>query len=476
MQRTNIAIIGAGVGGLVAAKSLIEKGLTPVIYEKSNRIGGLWNYGKLEGSPLYLSLKTNISKQMMAFSDFPFKEEVPNFPTHHQVIAYLTSYVQNFNLEQYITFGAEVTQVAFLDKGFKLSIRKENLAVVFYDKLVVATGRFDVPNIPSIPGLNSFSGTIMHSKHYDTPETFRGKSVLVVGAGASGSDIAAELYGTASRVSLAVRKAPWIIPKSIKGKPTDHSLTWLKAHIPKSIREKGFRKILIKEYVKRGASINTDEWPLQAPAIDLDKTRLVPNDTVIELLINHQIAVYPAIEAIEPNKITFTSGASILADAIVLATGYQTIFPFFRAEDLKVTDNYIGLYKQIFHPQYPNLAFIGVANIVGAALPLMEMQSRYMSEVFAESISLPSLQDMLEKIASHKRHCEQKQIDPMRVQALSYLDEIANMIGVSPKFLANRDVFKELVAGPLSAFRYRLNGSDSNPHKAKGYIKNAAIN
>ena len=477
MKSTSIAIIGAGAAGIAAAKSLLEKGIRPVVYEKSRRTGGLWNYGKLDGSPLYPSLKTNVSKQMMAFSDFPFKENVPNFPAHHQVKAYLTDYVQHFNLEPFIVFGAEVPQIDFLDTGFGLTVRRgDSVETAYYDKLVVATGRFAVPYIPSIPGLDSFPGVTVHSKQYDMPKAFRGKSVLVVGSSASGSDIAAELHGTANRVDLSMRNTPWLIPKSIKGKPADHSLTWLKARIPKRIREEGFRKVLIKEYIKKGASANTNEWPLQAPAIDMEKTRLVPNDAIVELLINRQVAVYPAIASIQDSKITFISGASIHADAIVLATGYQTAFPFFREEDIQVTGNYIGLYKQIFHPQHPNLAFIGAANIVGAALPLMEMQSRYMSEVFAENMSLPPSQNMQEEVALHKRRCEQKKIDPMRVQALSYLDEIACIIGVSPKLVPNGKVFRELIAGPLTAFRYRLNGPDSDSEAARRNMKEAIVN
>ncbi len=481
MSKGSIAIIGSGVSGLVAAKSLLEKGLKPVVFEKSNCIGGLWNYGKSGGSPLYSSLKTNVSKQMMAFSDYPFERDIADFPTHDQVIGYLKGYAQKFDLVQYIVFGAEVMQVEFTDTQFKLTIRRhtarkgDQLETAFYDKLVVATGRFDVPNIPPIPGLESFSGSVMHSKYYDTPDTYKGKSVLVVGAAASGTDIAAELHGVASSVSLSVRTAPWVIPKRIGGRPADHSLSWLKAHIPKKIREKGFRNILIKEYIKRGAPAKINDWPFQAPAVDLDRTRLVPNDAIIELLINQKVTIYPAVKSVESNRITFTSGDSILADAIILATGYQTVFPFFRAQDIRVTDNYIGLYQQIFHPHHPDLAFIGVANIVGAALPLMEIQSRYMSEVFAENVLLPSSRTILEKIASHKQLCEQKQIDPMRVQALSYLDEIAGIIGVSPKLLANTEILKELVMGPLSAFRYRLNGPGSNTKEARKHIKDTAI-
>lgn len=64
----------------------------------------------------------------------------------------------------------------------------------------------------------------------------------------------------------------------------------------------------------------------------------------------------------------------------------------------------------------------------------------------------------------------------MRVQALSYLDEIACIIGVSPRFILNRKVFKELIAALLTAFRYRLNGPDSNPERAKRNIKETVVN
>jgi flavin-binding monooxygenase-like protein len=76
--------IGAGAYGFIAAKCLLEAAIEPVVFEQTERIGGLWNYAEDlpdGGSPAYRSLRTNTSKQLMALSDYPFPEPCLTFPT-----------------------------------------------------------------------------------------------------------------------------------------------------------------------------------------------------------------------------------------------------------------------------------------------------------------------------------------------------------------------------------------------------------
>ena len=101
----------------------------------------------------------------------------------------------------------------------------------------------------------------------------------------------------------------------------------------------------------------------------------------------------------------------------------------------------------------------------------MEMQSRYIAEVFGGRIQLPSQDLMHTEIERHRKKCLKHKTDPMRVQALSYLDKIASIIGVNPRFYKNRGLLKELVLGPLTASRYRLNGPDSKADEAKQILK-----
>jgi dimethylaniline monooxygenase (N-oxide forming) len=467
----DIAIIGAGISGLVAAKSLVEQGLRPIILERSNRIGGLWNYGKEGGSPLYNSLKTNISKQMMGLSDFPFPDDYPDFPTHQQVIQYVRSYAKKYDLEKLISYGQEVVKVTVEEGGFLIHTKTASYQV---RQLIVSTGRFDVPNVPAIQGRESFTGTVIHSKEYDAPSQFKGKDILIVGAAASAMDIASELYEVAKSVNLSVQHLPWVIPPVINGKPADHALTWLKAKLPKKIREIGFKKTLLNEYFRRGADKNPNAWAFKTPELDLDKTRLVPNEKMIPLLIQQKVRIYSRIRSLEGNTITFSDGETVKADVIIFATGYQTQFPFLD-DIIQVKGNYLGLYKHVFHPDYSNLAFVGMANIVGAAFPLVEMQSRLIAAVFAKKHQLPTPDAMKREIEAHKAMCDKLDRDPMRVQALSYLDEIARMIGASPNLMSNTDVLKELMFGPLTAFRFRLNESAGKSKEAKANMKKSVL-
>jgi len=214
---------------------------------------------------------------------------------------------------------------------------------------------------------------------------------------------------------------------------------------------------------------------IRMPPVDLDKTRFVPNEKMISLLIEQRIQLHPEISSIHQENVYFNDYTSKRVDAIVFATGYQTHFPFFEKAQVPVKDNYLGLYKHVFHPKYPNLAFVGVATIVGAAFPLVEMQSRFIAEVFSKKIRLPARSEMQKSITAHKIWCDQAGIDPMRVQALSYLDELAEMIKASPRFTKNTEVWRELVFGPLTAFRFRLNGPDSQTEEAKRNLKKSVI-
>lgn len=112
--RRNVAVIGAGVSGLAAAKCLLEEGLEPVVYEQSSHLGGLWSYDEAlpdGGGFLYRSLHTNTSKQTLAFSDFPLPATAPAFPHHSEVITYLRDYATHFRLHRAIQFNTMVESI-----------------------------------------------------------------------------------------------------------------------------------------------------------------------------------------------------------------------------------------------------------------------------------------------------------------------------------------------------------------------------
>ena len=114
-----VLIVGAGSSGLAAIKACLEEDQQPVCLEKTLDLGGLWNYSDGPSAPgtagIYESLVINTCKEMMAFSDFPVPEDVPQFLTHANVLCYFRMYAVHFGLLPYIRFNTEVRHVRKAD-------------------------------------------------------------------------------------------------------------------------------------------------------------------------------------------------------------------------------------------------------------------------------------------------------------------------------------------------------------------------
>ena len=116
-----IAIIGGGHSGLVAGKNARDFGFQPAIFEKYDKIGGLWS-----GNGVWDTMHTNVSKYAMTFSDFDYSNECPFFPSSGNVYEYLKSYSKHFNLDEHIKLNTLVKNVKQLEnKSWLLEL--ENL-------------------------------------------------------------------------------------------------------------------------------------------------------------------------------------------------------------------------------------------------------------------------------------------------------------------------------------------------------------
>lgn len=114
MASKRIAIIGAGASGLTAIKACLEENLTPVCFEKTDDIGGLWNFREKIDNDLACVMKTtviNTSKEMMSYSDFPIPDDYPNFCHNTKVQEYFRLYADKFDLLKYIKFEHEILSV-----------------------------------------------------------------------------------------------------------------------------------------------------------------------------------------------------------------------------------------------------------------------------------------------------------------------------------------------------------------------------
>ncbi|XP_074648025.1 uncharacterized protein LOC141903691 isoform X2 [Tubulanus polymorphus] len=218
-----VAVIGAGAAGLCALRHLSAHPelFQPVAFEQMNEIGGTWVYteqtgsdsqGRSNHSSMYDNLLTNLPKEVMGFPDFTFEDlhpEWPSFISHKQVLKYLQEYTQHFKLEPFIRFNTSVVEVKPVQKdstNWEITSKDENLQETCtenYHAVFICNGHYSQPSFPEIPGIETFTGEIIHSHNYRHPESYIDKTVLLLGAGPSGQDIALDLAPLAKQVILS---------------------------------------------------------------------------------------------------------------------------------------------------------------------------------------------------------------------------------------------------------------------------------
>src|ERR1700748_1919541 len=152
MART-VAVIGAGPGGLVAARWLLSKGFEPTIFEQGPKLGGQWT-GLVGRSGVWPAMHTNTSRIMTAFSDLENKSDLV-YPSNREILNYLHRYADTFGLTSRIRFGNRVELLRRDDAGWLVG--RGGLEERF-ERVVVANGRFHAHAIPPVPGLDTFAG------------------------------------------------------------------------------------------------------------------------------------------------------------------------------------------------------------------------------------------------------------------------------------------------------------------------------
>ncbi|VVA32828.1 PREDICTED: flavin-containing monooxygenase [Prunus dulcis] len=353
-----VAVIGAGAGGLVAARELWREGHKVVVFERGDQVGGTWVYTpKVESDPLglhpdrttvhssmYQSLRTNLPRESMGFRDYPFvakeedeKRDPRRFPGHREVLRYLKDFASEFGISEIVRFDTEVMVVDLVEGGkWKVKSKSKGGDGVhdeIYDAVVVCNGHYTEPRIAEIPGINTWKGKQFHSHNYRNPEPFRDQVVILIGGAASSADISRELAGVAKEVHIASRS----VADEAIGKQPGYDNMWLHSMI-KSAHDDG--------------------------------------------------------------NVAFQDGSVVVADIILHCTGYKYHFPFLETNGIvTVDDNRVGpLYKHVFPPALaPSLSFVGLPWKV-VPFPQFELQSKWIAGLLSNRIALPSKEEMMEDI------------------------------------------------------------------------------
>jgi len=486
--KKTVAIIGAGPSGLATAKECIAQGLKVKIFEKASNVGGLWNP---ESGGTWPGMKTNISKFTCGFSDFPWPESVPDFPTQRDVYVYLNSYCDAFSLWDCMNFDTVVIKTKDLGKKWQIIYRRDNAEHnEEFDFLVIASGLLNSEYYPNIPGRETFQGKISHSLRYRGPSSVEGKNVVVVGGAFSGAEIAVDLSRGDKVVTNVFQNPIWIVSKYLSD-PTQNE----KERLPMDFvfYHRGKRQQILalpadialqKRHEFLNLLSNQKEINADLEVSDFTKpAKISITEGYLTQIKEEKITLKKgAIKNFDSTGINFADGTHLAADHILFATGYQLQLPFFEQNVLeKISFDYkdqiqpLLLYKCVFHPQMQNLSFVGLYK--GIFFATIELQARWTAHIFSGNGQLPSEEVMMEGIQAEKKIREL----PSRPQFphgdyVGFADSTAEEIGAVPDFkkleVEDPELYEKLTKYPHIPAHYRLTGPGEKKDLALKQINN----
>ena len=417
VQPPSACIIGAGSSGIAAAKKLQDAGIPFDVFEKSDRVGGNWVFGNRNGmSAAYRSLHINTSRARMEYADHPMPGDYPDFPHHSQIARYFDDYVDRFALRERIVFETGVERAARRDDGV-WEVSTERGETHRYDALLVANGHHWDPRWPepAFPGADRFTGVQMHAHSYVDNEDLRGKDVVVLGMGNSAMDIAVEASHVASNVYLAARRGVHVIPKYLWGRPLDQIA--VSPRVPFAVRRK------LMELIVRTTAGPVERYGLPTPDHRMGDAHPTISDHILPKLTHGEIAPKPNIARLEGDRVHFTDGTSVHADVVVYCTGYKVTFPFFDEGFISAPGNDLPLFRRVFHPDIPNVFFVGLLQPLGAIMPLAEAQGRWIGEYLRGEYALPSPRELRRDMERERRRMFKRYVaSPRHTMQVDYDD------------------------------------------------------
>lgn len=405
-KAVSVCIIGAGVGGLAIAKQLRQSGIDFQCYDAREKIGGIWAYTEdTNFTAAWERLNQNTPRGRYEFSDYPMPASYPDYPTRQQVQDYLEDYARHFNLMGNIQLQTVVTSADRLPDGGWM-VETSNHEKRYFDYCVVANGHHNKPNYPDYVKHSTFNGVTLHSGQYRNREPFKGKKVMVVGIGNSGSQIAVDVSHAAETTFISTRRGVYVLPHYICGLRFDNLFGfvewwWVHKLLPWPVLH-WISTIYYKLFLAKN-----EQFGLPTPDHKMFEALPTLSENFFNRIGDGRLVVKPEVLRTEGNTVYFKDGSTEQMDAIIYSTGFDLDFPFFKLETLKLHDNRVPLFKRIFSPQYPDVCFIGLFQAVAFGfLHMMEHQARLVAKYIEGSYALPTQAEMLKDIEREKRHIE----------------------------------------------------------------------
>lgn len=472
MGTGRVAIIGAGIAGIACGRFLKDQGFDCTIFDSHSNLGGQWDLANVN-SGVWPKLRINTARFASRYSDIEFADGVAMFPRNGEMLDMVNAYVDKFDLRGLFEFD---TAVRLLEKddqgGYAITLEKDGeTSTRHFDRVVVASGRFNKPDIPNIDGLDEFTGEcgVIHAFHYKDPEKYLNKRILVLGGSISSLEIASDLaMMTTKRVYLAQRRQRYVMPKMFAGIPLEYYAFTRAGAI--AFREEDPEVLLAgaKEFLETMGG-NPSRYGAPAPHEDMAKAGITGSQHYLNLVAEDRIDVRPWVQSVRGNTVTFTDGTQTDVDAIIIGTGFDINLPYLSADiadAVNLTTKSIDLSEFTFHPDLENLAFIGLYAQLGPYPVVLEQQARYIAYTWGGVVPAPTRAQLAKGVAEcveKGHHSDYRQQHEMSVY-------FAKLTGCDPADVGDPELQEIIDNSAVTGEMFRITGPDALPDAAD-YIR-----
>ena len=312
-SRPDVVIIGAGPSGLAVARELEHQhGISALVVEKAAAPAVSWR-------TRYDNFRLNTSGFLSHLPGQRIPLTAGRWPTKEDMVRYFDRYVRMQNIR--LQLQCEVNRIDRAPGGWLIDTSSGEIRT---PAIVLATGRYHTPIVPPWPGLDHFSGELVHSEDFSNAWPFCGRDVLVVGAGNSAADIAVQLANCGARkVWLSVRTPPHLVRRAMGPIPSDLFLE-LFARVPARVVDPVTARL--NRLLFGDLSVYGFHRPPLGLKATVEQRGRIPTlaDELVDAVRAGRVEVLAAVAAVESDRVILSDGTGVTPEVIVAATGFST--------------------------------------------------------------------------------------------------------------------------------------------------------
>jgi putative flavoprotein involved in K+ transport len=370
VESYEIVVVGAGSAGLATAALLQQEGLRPLVLEAGPEPGAAWR-------ERYDRLHLHTPRLLSGLPGLRIPRRYGRWVARDHLIEYLHEYTAVHDIDLRVN-----CKVERIEPSWTLQTSDGEIHA---DHVVVATGYNGAPFVPAWPGRDSFRGELIHSSRYRSPAPYRGKDVLVVGAGNSGAEIAHDVVdGGAARSRLSVRTPPQIVRRATLGIPAQLLGMAIRKMPPHWVDPFTMwqRKVAIPDLSSQG--LPRPPHGVRTAFLSTGTTPIL-DVGIVDAVRRGRVEVVAAVEGFEGGEVLLADGERIAPDAVIAATGFRAGLDGL-AGHLDVLGPR-GLPKQTDGERaLPGLWFVGFTPTLGGQLREGSIAARQVATALAEEI------------------------------------------------------------------------------------------